>query len=217
MKLKAEEVRTYFDKVPKEWDALYSHENKLRYAVNKLIRKGLFERYRLTFEHCGGLVGAKVLDIGCGTGRFSLECAKRGARRVVGIDFAPSMIEFSQKAAKQMGLSDKCEFVQDDFLSHNFEESFDIVLALGFFDYIKEPSPVFKKIGQMAPRRFLGSFPRFTLFWGIQRHIRYYWLKKCPVYYYSAAQIEQLCKDAGFADSNIVQSKRGFFCVGKNK
>ena len=217
MKAGAENIKTYFDKVPKEWDALYSHENKLRYAFNKWLRKGLFERYRLTFESCGDLTGARILDIGCGTGRFSIECAKRGAKRVLGIDFAPLMVEFSRQVAAQMGFSDKCEFVQGDFLSYNFNESFDIVIALGFFDYIKEPEPLFKKIGLMSPRRFLASFPRFTLLWGIQRHIRYYWIRKCPVYYYTCGQIKDLCKGAGFSTADIVESKRGFFCIAENK
>jgi ubiquinone/menaquinone biosynthesis C-methylase UbiE len=217
MKLGAEKVRTYFDKVPKEWDTLYSHESKIRYAINKWLRKGLFERYRLAFENCGDLTGAKVLDIGCGTGRFSIECAKRGAKRVVGIDFAPSMVEFSRRMAEKMGVSDKCEFIRGDFVTQKFNESFDIVLALGFFDYIKEPGPVLKKIGQMSPRRFLTSFPKFSCIWGIQRHIRYYWIKKCPIYYYTSEQISHLCKDAGFATTDIVESKRGFFCIGKNK
>jgi SAM-dependent methyltransferase len=219
MKSEAEGTKTYFDKVPKEWDSLYSHENKLKYAVNKWLRKGLFERYQFTFENCGDLAGAKVLDIGCGTGRFSIECIKRGAVRVVGIDFAPSMIEFSRRVAEQMGVSDKCEFVQGEFLGHEFNESFDVVLALGCFDYIKEPGALINKIGRMSPRRFLASFPTFTWLWGIQRHIRYYWIRKCPIYYYTPEQVIDLCKDAGFADVNIVgsQSKHGFFCIGKNK
>jgi ubiquinone/menaquinone biosynthesis C-methylase UbiE len=209
----SKQVKTYFNRVPKEWDSLYSHENKLGYAINKWLRKGLFERYRLTFENCGDIAGAKVLDIGCGTGRFSIECARRGAKRVVGIDFAPSMVEFSRHVANRMGLSDKCEFIIGDFLTHRFNESFDIVLALGFFDYIKEPGPVFKKIGQLSPRRFLASLPKFTYIWSIQRHIRYYWIKKCPIYYYTMEQIKGLCKESGFSNFKIVQSKRGFFCV----
>ena len=67
-------AQKYFDSVPKEWDAFYSHENRFMYTINKLLRKGLYERYRLTFEHCGDLSGTKVLDIGCGTGRYSIEC-----------------------------------------------------------------------------------------------------------------------------------------------
>ena len=128
MKLNDKQVQNYFDKVPKKWDALYSHENKFKYAINKWLRRGLFTRYELTFKHCGDLTGAKVLDIGCGTGRFSIECVKRGAARVVGIDFAQSMIEYSQKTAQEMGVAEKCEFICGDFLSHKFDESFDILL-----------------------------------------------------------------------------------------
>ncbi len=215
MKLSEKEVQQYFDKVPKRWDALYSHENRFKYVINKWLRKGLFERYRLVFEHCGDLAGARVLDIGCGSGRYSIECVKRGAERVVGVDFAPSMIEYSQKVAQQMGVAEKCEFICDDFLSHQFDRSFDIVLALGFFDYIQEPEPIFKKIARLTPRKFVASFPKFTFFWGIQRHIRYNWIRKCPIYYYSAEQLEHLYKEAPFVRFRIIEGKRGFFGVGE--
>ena len=208
-------AQQYFDKVPNQWDSLYSHENLLKYTINRLLRKGLFERYRLTFEHCGNLAGARVLDIGCGTGRFSIECAKRGASKVIGIDFAPSMIEFCHNIAKQMGVADKCEFICDDFTSHQFEGSFDVVLALGLFDYVKDPQPVFKKIAQLKPRKFLASFPGYTPFWGIQRKIRYEWIRKCPIYYYKYEQLETLYRDAQFARFNILKGRRGFFGIGE--
>ena len=206
-------AQQYFDKVPEKWDALYSHENKLKYALNRLLRKGLFHRYNLTFQHCGDLNGARVLDVGCGTGRFSIECAKRGAKRVVGIDFAPAMIEYSGKIAEQMGVAEKCEFICDDFLSHQFDESFDVVLALGLFDYIKEPLPIFKKIAALSPRKFLASFPRFTPVWGTQRLIRYYWIKKCPIYNYTPEQLEQLYCRAPFKHYQIIKGKKGLFGV----
>jgi ubiquinone/menaquinone biosynthesis C-methylase UbiE len=162
-------AQKYFNRVPKQWDALYSHESPLKYLINKWLRKGLYWRYRLTFEHCGDLTGARVLDIGCGTGRYSIECVKRGASRVVGIDFAPSMIDFSRETAQQMNVTNKCEFICGDFLTYPFEESFDIILAIGVFDYIKNPKPMFKKVAQLNPRKFLASFPKFTFIWGGDR------------------------------------------------
>jgi ubiquinone/menaquinone biosynthesis C-methylase UbiE len=206
-------VQKHFDRVPKQWDAFYSHENRLMYLINKLLRKGLYERYRLTFEHCGDLSGAKVLDIGCGTGRYSIECVKRGASRVVGIDFAPAMIEFSHKIAQQMNVSDKCEFICGDFLAYPFNESFDVVLALGFFDYIKNAEPVFKKIAQLHPHKFAASFPKFTPVWGTQRAIRYYLFKKCPIYNYTAEQLDHLYRQASFSNYQIVPCQKGFFGI----
>jgi len=211
MKSETTDVQKHFDRVPKQWDALYSHENRFMCLVNNLLRKGLYERYQFTFEHCGDLSGARVLDIGCGTGRYSIECVKRGASHVVGIDFAPSMIEFSQKIARQMNAANKCEFICDDFLTYPFEESFDVVLALGVFDYIKDPELIFKKVAQLNPRKFVASFPRFTFVWGIQRAIRYYWIKKCPIYNYTAEQLERLYREAPFPHFQIILCKRGFF------
>ncbi|MHC4075145.1 MAG: class I SAM-dependent methyltransferase [Planctomycetota bacterium] len=211
MKLKTTGAQKYFDSVPKQWDALYSHENRLMYLINQWLRKGLYERYRLTFEHCGDLSGAKVLDIGCGTGRYSIECAKRGAAKVVGIDFAPSMIEFSRKLAREMNVFDKCDFIHDDFMEHTFEDSFDIVLALGVFDYVEKPEPIFKKIARLNPRKFLATFPKHTAIWGIQRKIRYNWLKKCPIYYYTAEQLNELSREAPFRHYQVIPVKRGHF------
>ncbi len=219
MEMKARDAGTqrYFDRVPKQWDALYSHENQSRYLINKLLRKGLYERYQLTFEHCGNLSGARVLDIGCGTGRYSIECAKRGASRVVGIDFAPSMIDFSREMARQMGVAEVCKFICDDFLNCQLEESFDIVLALGFFDYIKNPEPIFKKIVSLKPRRFVASFPKYSFIWGIQRTIRYHWIRKCPIYNYTAEQLNCLCREAPFQHYQIIPCAKGFFVVAETR
>jgi SAM-dependent methyltransferase len=214
---KGEGAKRYFDQVPKQWDAFYSHENRLMYLINKLLRKALYQRYRLTFEQCGDLTGAAVLDIGCGTGRYSIECAKRGAKRVKGIDFAPQMIEFSNNIAKQMNVDNKCEFICADFLNYPFEESFDIVLALGVFDYIKEPGPVFNKISQMNPCKFIASFPRFTPIWGVQRHIRYNWIKKCPIYYYNKKQLDRFYSQATFKEFQVIPCGKGFVGVGSKR
>lgn len=45
-----------------------------------------------------------------------------------------------------------------------------------------------KKIAGLSPRKFVASFPKFTTIWCIQRAIRYYWTKRCPIYNYTARQ-----------------------------
>jgi SAM-dependent methyltransferase len=203
-------AQRYFDSVPGQWDALYSHEDRVQYLVNRALRKGLYGRYRFTFDQVGDLHGGTVLDLGCGSGRYSVECAKRGAQKVVGIDFAPHMIEFSRRMAAEMGVSDVCEFVCDDFVNHEFTDRFDVVLGLGVFDYVADPAPVFAKTGSLQPRLFVASFPKFTPVWGTQRRVRYYWIKKCPVYDYAPEQVERLSRNAGFKRVYIRDGKHGF-------
>lgn len=215
MTSKSEGVKRYFDRVPKEWDTLYSHENQLLYLFNQIFRKALYDRYSFTFEHCGEIAGAKVLDLGCGTGRYSIEFAKRGAARVVGLDFAPAMIKFSREKAQEFAVADRCEFVEGDFLAYNFDESFDIIIAVGFFDYIADPETHFRKIASLTKRRFLATFPADSLIMGTQRKIRYA-LKKCPLYFYTADQLHKLFR-AHFPSYQIIPSgsiNKGFFGVG---
>lgn len=214
----SQSVKKYFDNVPNEWDSLYEKENYLKFSVNKLLRKGLINRYDFTFDSCGDVDGLSVLDIGSGTGRYSVEFAKRGANKVVGIDFAPKMVDFSRNIAKDMGVSNKCEFVCGDFLTNEFHQKFDIIIAVGFFDYIKETDKVFRKISDFKPKIFIASFPSFTPIWGIQRHIRYYWIKKCPIFNYNYEKLEELFKQTTFNWYKIKKGTkgRGFLCYAGN-
>ena len=48
------------------------------------------------------LRGLTVLDIGCNSGFFSLECKRRGAARVVGIDVNHGTVEFAFKGERRL-------------------------------------------------------------------------------------------------------------------
>ncbi|PIC65448.1 SAM-dependent methyltransferase [Sporosarcina sp. P13] len=51
-----------------------------------------------------GVIGKKVLDIGCGTGLLSAMLAKQGAH-VTGIDLSANMLEVAANRAKSLGLA----------------------------------------------------------------------------------------------------------------
>jgi ubiquinone/menaquinone biosynthesis C-methylase UbiE len=135
----------------------------------------------------------------------------------VGIDFAPSMIEFSREIAKQMEISDKCEFICQDLLTYTFESSFDVVLALGFFDYIKQPEEVFQRIIELKPCKFIASFPNLSSIWGLQRKIRYHLFKKCPIYSYDLERLEQLYSKMPFSNYQIVPCAGGFVGIAETR
>jgi 2-polyprenyl-3-methyl-5-hydroxy-6-metoxy-1,4-benzoquinol methylase len=216
MRSRNEGARTYFDHVPRQWDAIYSHENRVMYALNRLLRKGIFERHELTFEKCGEVSGASVLDLGCGTGRYSVEFAKRGAARVMGIDFAPSMVAFSQRMAREMGVADRCEFVCGDVLTLSLSQTFDIVAALGLFDYLSEPVSVVKRISSLTSRAFVASFPSHGFLWGLQRRIRYNWMRGCSIYHYTQDHLEKLLSPH-FPIFEIIPISSGFFVAARKK
>ena len=72
-------------------------------------------------------VGARILDVGCGAGRHSLELARRGFR-TVGIDISIGLVEYAQKVAAAEHLS--AEFRLEDARKLEFEDSFDAAICL---------------------------------------------------------------------------------------
>jgi 2-polyprenyl-3-methyl-5-hydroxy-6-metoxy-1,4-benzoquinol methylase len=69
----------------------------------------------------------RILDIGCGTGRHSIELAKRGYT-VRGIDLSENMLGRASEKADEAGVS--VEFIQADARNFSFPEKFDLIIML---------------------------------------------------------------------------------------
>jgi SAM-dependent methyltransferase len=79
----------------------------------------------------------RILDLACGTGRHSLELARRGYD-VVGVDRTPSFIEKAKGEAEKDNL--EVEFVVEDMREYCRPNRFDIVMNLfGSFGYFEDP------------------------------------------------------------------------------
>src|SRR4028118_513042 len=86
-------VQRRFERDAQSFDAIYRLERSPFWRlVNTTLRKAVFERYAITFERAGDVTGKDVLDVGCGSGVYSVDFARRGARRVVGRDFSPNLL-----------------------------------------------------------------------------------------------------------------------------
>lgn len=68
-----------------------------------------------------------IIDIGCGTGRHSIELAKRGYS-MTGIDLSASLLEKAREKAEQVGL--KIEFLQHDARNLPFNKQFDVAIMM---------------------------------------------------------------------------------------
>ncbi len=90
--------------------------------------------------------GAKILDIGCGTGRHSIGLAKRGYK-MTGLDQSVGMLAEAKKYAKDAGVDIK--FVQADAADFRFSSRFDAAICLceGAFGLLgKNDDPVWRDI-----------------------------------------------------------------------
>lgn len=71
--------------------------------------------------------GARILDIGCGTGRHSVELARRGFR-VTGVDISTGMLQEARKAAEQAGV--QLTLLHQDASTFRTSEPFDACICL---------------------------------------------------------------------------------------
>ena len=204
-------VQRYFQQRAIKFDALYDEGRGLHF-INRLLRRGMFERVRLTVEEMQTLKDFTVLDVGCGSGRNSVLFTEAGAKRVVGIDFSQPMIQLAEKFSREHSRETICTFLQADFIEHVFEEKFDVVAALGVFDYIADPVSFLKRMASLANRKVIASFPGVSWPRSPLRKIRYA-LRGCPLYFYKRPQLARICEQAGFSNYRIVPYASAGFLV----
>lgn len=93
--------------------------------------------------------GARVLDVGCGVGRWSRMLAARGAH-VVGVDLSPTMIEQARERAAAQGVADRCRFAVTDVTRFDLGERFDLVLGVTVLQHILDPGAFRAALSAMA-------------------------------------------------------------------
>ncbi len=124
-----------FDKEAAAYDSWY--ETKLGKFVDEVETGCAFSL--LSLEK-----GKSVLDIGCGTGNFSLKLAKRGYR-VVGVDVSEEMLAIAEKRAAADGVD--IEFILMDAHRLDFaDESFDCVFSMAVFEFLEDPEKVLEEM-----------------------------------------------------------------------
>src|SRR5205085_1834474 len=84
------------------------------------------------------LTGKTVLDIGCNGGFYSIEMKKRGAERVLGIDFDDDYLAQARFAAEVTGLD--IEFRKlSVYEVGELQERFDVVIFMGVLYHLRHP------------------------------------------------------------------------------
>jgi ubiquinone/menaquinone biosynthesis C-methylase UbiE len=185
-----EKTAKFFDGYARDFDAIYGTKNSaFSTVINKLFRQSMKQRYLLTLEGCNPIAGHTVLDIGSGPGHYSLELARRGAGKVLGLDFADGMLELARSAAAREHL-DSVTFERADFLKTSYPEPFDYVIVMGFMDYVRDARAMVERALDVTRSKAFFSFPLDGGILATQRRIRY--KTRCDLFLYTEPQVRAL-------------------------
>lgn len=117
-----------FDQKANNYDEWY--KSKLGIFVDQVETDLAFSIFKPTS-------GMNVLDVGCGTGNFSIKLAKLGCK-VIGIDISEEMINKAKEKIENTKLD--IEFYVMDAYNIKFSnESFDGVFSMAAFEFIDKP------------------------------------------------------------------------------
>jgi 2-polyprenyl-3-methyl-5-hydroxy-6-metoxy-1,4-benzoquinol methylase len=192
------QVAKYWNDIAEKFDSIYTgRKSAVGRALDRWLRQDMFGRFDWVMRKAGNARDLTVCDIGCGSGRFVNELARRGARRVVGVDVAPEMIRLARELVFRDGVADRCEFANADIEHWTTDERFDFVIAIGFWDYIADPRSRLQKIRGITRGTFLSAWPRAETWRAPVRKARLTMLG-CPVYFYRHDDVRKLLTEAGF-------------------
>lgn len=174
---KQEFFQTYKSQLPKsaqqEWqhaidaiadlDAFLAHQKKtgesFAYEWKHIYRENDFEKQNFfhflsPFMKEADLAGKRMLDIGCGSGRFTKWAALSGAEIAIGSDLGES-VAVAYEMTKD--LPNAC-IIQADIYSMPFQNTFDFAYSIGVLHHLPDP-----KKGFLSLPKVLKSGGRFLI------------------------------------------------------
>ena len=205
-------VQRFWNKSADKFDAIYTGEKSaIHRRLDRVFRKDMYDRFDWVMRHSECLEGKTICDIGCGSGRFVAEFARRGVARAVGVDVAPKMLSLATQLVASEGLKGTCEFIEADILDWHVQEKFDVTTAIGVWDYIANPAARLARIRAITDLKFLSTWPRLWT-WRMPLRKMRLGLANCPVYFFRRSQVIRLLADARFRVERIDTIGK-LFCV----
>jgi ubiquinone/menaquinone biosynthesis C-methylase UbiE len=140
------------------------------------------------------LEGKRVLEIACGTGRFTVMLAERGAD-VVGLDISRAMLAQGREKARDAGVEEHISFLLGDAARLPFpDDYFDAVFAMRFFHLADTPAKFLTEMARVSKAQvFFDTFNDFST------RVVYNWLLPMGSHLYSREDVERLVGDAGLS------------------
>ena len=184
-----------YNSLHKEWDTVHGEFGGPTYRLRKKIILKLLRKVLRTRDY------AHVLDVGCGTGEYTLALARMHAR-VTAIDISSYALDKAQAQLRNEGIED-VSFQQVDGACFETEERFDVIFLSEILEHIDDDYAFLKKYAEFLKNGgyILCSFPFDPALWSFEDehagHKRRYTMER----------VESLIKSAGLCVDTL-------FCYG---
>jgi len=111
----------------------------------------------------GPVEDKRILEIACGTGRFTAMLADRGAD-IVGLDISGPMLQQGRERAQSAGVADSLEYMRGDAGRLPFpDDHFDAVFAMRFFHLADTPEEFLAEMCRVSNEQiFFDTFNRYS-------------------------------------------------------
>jgi len=138
------------------------------------LTKGTKQEIDFLWAELGLVAGSRVLDVGCGPGRHSLEIAERGAR-VHGVDIAQDFVDLAEAEAKTAGLAKAATFERADARNLNVPPIYDAAICLcqgafGLMDHLAHDLEVLEGIARALKPGGVFALSAFNAYFAVKYH-----------------------------------------------
>jgi len=136
---KVDDERKFVDvnKLYQSWARKYDVDNNLLIFLEEKVSKEFF----------GDVDSKMVLDLGCGTGRYSIPLARSGAE-VTSIDFTNAMLKRAREKAKKSNLD--VTFKKFDISKYKSDKKFDLIISMLVLEHVKNLEKVISVINKAS-------------------------------------------------------------------
>jgi len=196
--------------------------------INHIMTWGLDRRWRRqAATECLVSSPERILDLGCGTGDFTIELARQagGNSEIIGVDFSRSMLQIAEEKVKAVDKSSELAFISGDVADLPFPENYFDSVGTSFAfrnltynnpmfgQYIAEVLRVLRAGGRFVVletsqpgTRFIKKlyhlYLRCFVFWlgylVSGNREAYRYLVKSSINYYSPEELKKILVEAGF-------------------
>ncbi|MFB6114061.1 MAG: class I SAM-dependent methyltransferase [Halodesulfurarchaeum sp.] len=135
----------------KEWyqadEVAESYEDKRFSRGGRLIDR---REKRAVLDALEPVADRQILEIACGTGRFTVMLAERDAD-IIGIDISGAMLQQGREKAKRADVLDHIEFMRGDAARLPYpDDHFDAVFAMRFFHLADTPETFLSEMARVS-------------------------------------------------------------------